>query len=240
MTARPFAGTGESDLDPEDYYIDDDFDDYALTNRSPQTFHDHFAPEEQAGVRLRGAFQPDYRVVDGTVEAQDVFTNGRLVYGPGGEAGRHEVALSSTVTTGEWLLNFRYEEVTGVDQYWFVDLVHDPATGEAIQLRGDTEFDLTLRKRYADGSEDVILRGEWQYSWNSIAVFAECRIIRDSTGHWTVATDKTGAQGDVVDPWLPSNPREIRLGSDAPPGGANTVEKQTSNLFVNTQNPYQS
>lgn len=237
---RPFTGSGGGSLNVGDSFIFDDWSDYKRTNRDDAASHDWFSPENEAGPHLRGMFRPSYRVVAGEVTADNIFENGRLRYGPGGQTGRHEVAVHSPVTTGTWTVNFRFEDETDAGEYWFADLMCDPATGEAWQIMGDDDQNVRLRKRYADGSFETLIHGEWAFGWGAQAVFAETKVRRDVTGEWSVGIDKTGHQGTAVDTWLPTNPQEVRMGSDALPGGTNATENQSSYLHVNADLPYKS
>lgn len=240
MTLRPFRAPAGDPLDVEDYFIEDDWSDYKLADRDNPTSHDHLSPETGAGERHRGMFRPEYRVTSGSVVAENVFQNGRLRYAPNAEPGRHEVAVHCPITVGSWTVNFRFEESTSTGQYWYGNLMHDPATGEAIQVRGDEDHDLRLTKIYADGSTDDILTGIWQWSWNGMAVFAEVKIHRNLAGRWEISIDKVQKTFTGFDPWLPSNPTELRLGTVGKPDGENTVEKQSSYVHVNADRPFKS
>ena len=231
---KPFGGSGTDTVSYGDRFLFDGFQDTKIQARDGASEHDVITPPMGGGQYAQGMTRPEWRVVSGDVSTVGYNTqhgySGRVVTGTTNEV--HEMATFSPVVSGQWYFSARFQEKSSSGEAWSVDLMHDPATGEAWRVLGTDSFEMHVQKVFKDGTVHDRYVGDWAFSWSGLYVFVEAVIDRDPTGRWTVTTQARGKLADFSDPWLPTNPREFRWGSRPYNGGVNNTVKETSMIRI--------
>lgn len=233
---RPFTGQGTDAYDPSPPYLNDDFEDQRITApRENVVEGDYITPKQMAGDAVETVTRTHWDEVAGDIfpvsEEVDGEQAGRL--GLSGSPGTHIAATTSTVTTGLWQVDIRYNDEDGSGEELFADLMWNPAseTGWRVRFRDDRA--LIVERHERDGVTPVF-EDEWKWSWRFVTNFEQIRFERSLDGQWVIHRHNRGEVGRFEDPWLPTAPQQFRIGTRGYGGGEVANEKQVSYVRIDT------
>lgn len=177
-------------------YIEDDWDDNALTNRTDNTEGYFLHPSDgllsgdfEAGDALKGVYRPEWKIQTGSFTVADQYAE---------SAGNLEDAIStpSSFSVGSWEADVQMVSNTGdlelfslafmdQDSTDFDANVSTPDNGYTIEARDNGDLRLVVR---SGGSNSSITVGS---SWSVDTDFHTYRATRDSYGSFELFFDGT-------------------------------------------------
>lgn len=231
MTLRPFGASSDHDYSLGPHYLADDFEDQKIhAPRDNPSDHNFVMPEHTAGEALRGYNRPDWITVAGDVYAVARTDSGRIGFEP--NPGPHIAAVPSRATVAEWQFSAQYGRSDSGEQL-FIDLIWDPVreTGWRLRLLDTLKF---VWEKHTPNGTTQMATGDWKASWDYEGKFEDFHVSRNYDGEWALSHEWGGKiEAAFQDPWLPQNPRQLRLGSSAYDGGTIQQMKQSSDIYIN-------
>lgn len=193
-------------------YLEDDWDDNALTSRtSPQDDVYAHPDANEAGDVLIGRYRPEWDIVVSGPTA----TNGYLHHDTAN--GNGELRTPSNHTTGEWSFDFMWESIGAsgdkMTTYYMRDLSNNNQYHEWYEdsINGNELYRLY---KVDSGSSTILI----DYNWDGSTSWKSSRLTRDSYGNFEKFEDGA-SMATVTDSFLPNTETFDMRFSDAG-GGA--------------------
>ena len=183
-------------------YIEDDWDDNALTNRTDSTEGYFLHPSDgllsgdfEAGDALKGVYRPEWNTNSGSPTA----TNGELQMFDGSSTPQ-AVLTPSRFTTGYWEVNFKYNSSpsNGLGSRMTLFAQTQNAANDSLQdsyalqlYRGEIRLN-----RFDGGTENIIIQAVGAWGGGTTAYTEKAQ--RDSYGNFEIFIDGQ-SEGTVTD-----------------------------------------